>query len=166
MTLLGETTIQPVNNLESDSISWRHYADKNVLANPESLLCDYGMRWIFQSGRIKKFTGWNWKCHVIIVIEIDLSWFVVTMHSGKYEQYVKSLGQTASEFYFLFRARPRALRLFACASAIKQLFVSGLPLFYWISGSFRFYRMIRPPFKYPMTRLITGSREVSKPRQW
>ena len=35
---------------------------------------------------------WNWKCHVIIVIKTDPSGFVVTMHSGLCEQYVKSLG--------------------------------------------------------------------------
>ena len=38
------------------------------------------------------FTRWNWKCHVIIVIKTDLSGFVVPMHSGLCEQYVKSLG--------------------------------------------------------------------------
>ena len=52
--------------------------------------------------------GRNWKCHVIIVIRTDLSGFVVTMHSGLCEQYVKSLGLT-SGFDLLFRNRPRAL---------------------------------------------------------
>ena len=42
--------------------------------------------------RLLIFTGWNWKCHVIIVIKTDLSGFVVPMHSGLCEQYVKSLG--------------------------------------------------------------------------
>ena len=42
--------------------------------------------------RLLTFTGWNWKCHVIIVIKTDLSGFVVPMHSGLCEQYVKSLG--------------------------------------------------------------------------
>ena len=42
--------------------------------------------------RLQTFTGWNWKCHVIIVIKTDLSGFVVPMHSGLCEQYVKSLG--------------------------------------------------------------------------
>ena len=55
------------------------------------------------------FTGWNWKCHVINVIKTDLSGFVVPMHSGLWEQYVKSPGLTPSGFDFLFRTRPRAL---------------------------------------------------------
>ena len=38
--------------------------------------------------RLLTFTGWNWKCHVIIVIKTDLSGFVVPMHSGLCEQYV------------------------------------------------------------------------------
>ena len=42
--------------------------------------------------RLLTFTGWNWKYHVIIVIKTDLSGFVVPMHSGLCEQYVKSLG--------------------------------------------------------------------------
>ena len=42
--------------------------------------------------RLLTFTRWNWKCHVIIVIKTDLSGFVVPMHSGLCEQYVKSLG--------------------------------------------------------------------------
>ena len=42
--------------------------------------------------RLLTFTGWNWKCHVIMVIRTDLSGFVVPMHSGLCEQYVKSLG--------------------------------------------------------------------------
>ena len=42
--------------------------------------------------RLLTFKGWNWKCHVIIVIKTDLSGFVVPMHSGLCEQYVKSLG--------------------------------------------------------------------------
>ena len=41
--------------------------------------------------RLPTFTGWNWKCHVIIVIKTDLSGFVIPMHSGLCEQYVKSL---------------------------------------------------------------------------
>ena len=40
--------------------------------------------------RLLTFTGWNWKCHVIIVIKTDLLGFVVPMHSGLCEQYVKS----------------------------------------------------------------------------
>ena len=40
--------------------------------------------------RLLTFTGWNWKCHIIIVIKTDLSGFVVPMHSGLCEQYVKS----------------------------------------------------------------------------
>ena len=32
--------------------------------------------------RLETFTGWNWKCHVIIVIKTDLSGFVVPMYSG------------------------------------------------------------------------------------
>ena len=40
--------------------------------------------------RLLTFTGWNWKCLVIIVIKTDLSGFVVPMHSGLCEQYVKS----------------------------------------------------------------------------
>ena len=43
------------------------------------------------------------------VIKTDLSGFVVTMHSGLCEQYVKSLGLSPSVFDFLFRTRPRAL---------------------------------------------------------
>ena len=58
--------------------------------------------------RLLTFTEWNWKCHVIIVIKTDLSGFVVPMHSGLGEQYVKSLGLTPSGFDFLFRTRPRA----------------------------------------------------------
>ena len=42
--------------------------------------------------RLLTFKGWNWKCHVIIVIKTDLSGFVVPVHSGLCEQYVKSLG--------------------------------------------------------------------------
>ena len=42
--------------------------------------------------RLLTFTGWNWKCYVIIVIKTDLSGFVVPMPSGLCEQYVKSLG--------------------------------------------------------------------------
>ena len=41
--------------------------------------------------RLLTFTGWNWTCHVIIVIKTNLS------------------GLTPSGFHFLFRARPRAL---------------------------------------------------------
>ena len=44
-----------------------------------------------------------------MVIKTDLSGFVVPMHSGLCEQYVKSLGLTPSGFDFLFRTRPRAL---------------------------------------------------------
>ena len=51
------------------------------------------------------FMGWNWKFHVIIVIKTDLSGFVVPMHSGLCEQYVKSLGLTSLGFDFLFRTR-------------------------------------------------------------
>ena len=40
--------------------------------------------------RLLTLTGWNWKCHVIIVIKTDLSGFIVPMHSGLCEQYVKS----------------------------------------------------------------------------
>ena len=40
------------------------------------------------------------KCHVIIVIKTDLSGFVVTMHSGFCEHYVKPLGLSASGFDF------------------------------------------------------------------
>ena len=53
--------------------------------------------------------GRNWKCHVIIVIKTDVSGFIVTMHSGLCEQYVKSLGRMPSGFDFLFRTRPRGL---------------------------------------------------------
>ena len=42
--------------------------------------------------RLLTFMGWNWKCHVIIVIKTDLLGFVVPMHSGLYKQYVKALG--------------------------------------------------------------------------
>ena len=51
----------------------------------------------------------DWKCHVIIVIKTDLSGFVVTMHPGLCEQYVKSLGLKPPRFDFLFRPRPCAL---------------------------------------------------------
>ena len=44
--------------------------------------------------RILKFTRWNWKCLVIIVIKTDMSGFIVTMHWGMCEQYVESLGLT------------------------------------------------------------------------
>ena len=40
------------------------------------------------------------------MIKTDLSGFVVTMHSGLCEQYVKSLGLTPSGFDFLFHTRP------------------------------------------------------------
>ena len=40
--------------------------------------------------RLLTFMGWNWKCHVIIGIKTNLSGFVVPMHSGLCEQYVKS----------------------------------------------------------------------------
>ena len=43
------------------------------------------------------------------MIKTDLSGFVVTMHSGLCEQYVKSLGLSASGFDFLFRTLPCAL---------------------------------------------------------
>ena len=43
------------------------------------------------------------------MIKTDLSGFVVTVHSGLCEQYVKSLRLTPSGFDFLFRTRPRAL---------------------------------------------------------
>ena len=49
------------------------------------------------------------KSHVITVTRTDLSRFVVIMHSGVCEQYVKFLGLSASGFYFLFRTHPRAL---------------------------------------------------------
>ena len=35
-------------------------------------------------------TGWNWKCHVIIVIKTDLSGYVVPVHSGLCEQYTSN----------------------------------------------------------------------------
>ena len=59
--------------------------------------------------RILAFTRLNWKCHVIILIKTHLSGFVVTMHSGLCDHYVKSLDQWASSFGFLFRTCPRAL---------------------------------------------------------
>ena len=59
--------------------------------------------------RLLAFTEWNLKCHVIIVIKTDLWGFVVPMHSGLCEQYIKSLGLTPSGFDFLFRTCPRAL---------------------------------------------------------
>ena len=43
------------------------------------------------------------------MIKTDRSGFVVTMHSGLCEQYVKSLGLSPSGFDFLFRTRPRTL---------------------------------------------------------
>ena len=45
----------------------------------------------------------------MIVIQTELSGFVVTMLSGLGEQYVKSLGHSAVGLDFLFRKRPRAL---------------------------------------------------------
>ena len=51
--------------------------------------------------RLLTSMGWNWKCHVVIVIKTELS--------DLCEQYVKSLGLTPSGFDFLFRTRPRAL---------------------------------------------------------
>ena len=59
--------------------------------------------------RLLTLTGWNLKCHVIIVIKTDLSGFVVPMHSGLCEQYIKSLGLTPSGFDFLFCACPHTL---------------------------------------------------------
>ena len=59
--------------------------------------------------RLLIFTGWNRKCHVKIVIKTDLPGFVVPVHSGLCEQYVKSLGLTPSRFAFLFRTRPCTL---------------------------------------------------------
>ena len=53
--------------------------------------------------RLLTFTGWNWKCHIIIGIKTDLSGFFVPKHLGLCEQYVKSLGLTPSGFDFLFR---------------------------------------------------------------
>ena len=58
--------------------------------------------------KLLAFSWLNWKCHVIIVIKTDLSGFVVPMHSGLCEQYVKSLGLTPSGFDFLLRTHPRA----------------------------------------------------------
>ena len=43
---------------------------------------------------------WNKKCHVIIMIKTDLLGFVVTMHSGFCEQYIKSRGLTALALRF------------------------------------------------------------------
>ena len=43
------------------------------------------------------------------MIKSDLSGFVVPIHLGLCEQYVKSLGLSASGFDFLFRTRPHAL---------------------------------------------------------
>ena len=43
------------------------------------------------------------------MIKTDLLGFVVPMHSGLCEQYVKSLGLTPSGFDFLFHMGPRAL---------------------------------------------------------
>ena len=45
--------------------------------------------------RILTCPGWNWWCHVIIVIKTDMSIFVA-MHSGLCEQSVQSLDLTAS----------------------------------------------------------------------
>ena len=59
--------------------------------------------------RLLTFTGWNWKCHVIIVIKTDLPGFGVPIHSGLCKQYVKSLGLTTSGFDFLCRTHPCAL---------------------------------------------------------
>ena len=42
------------------------------------------------------FTGWNWKCHVIIMIKTNQSGFVVPMHLDLCEQYVKFLWLTPS----------------------------------------------------------------------
>ena len=73
------------------------------------------------------FTGLNWKCHVIIVIKTDLSGFVVTMHSGLCEQYVKSLGLTPSGFDFLFRTRPRALWQQTPRTGLNPLSIAQCP---------------------------------------
>ena len=43
------------------------------------------------------------------MIKTDLPGFVVAMHSGLCEQYVKSLGITPSGFDYLFHRGPRAL---------------------------------------------------------
>ena len=43
------------------------------------------------------------------MIKTDLSWFVAPMHSGLWEQYVKSLGLMPSGFDYLFRMHPCAL---------------------------------------------------------
>ena len=43
----------------------------------------------------------NLKCHVVTVVNTDLSRFVATMHSGLCEQYVKSLGLATLWFDFL-----------------------------------------------------------------
>ena len=59
--------------------------------------------------RIQTFTGWNWNCHVIIMIKTDLPVFVVIIHSGLCKQYVKSLGLMPSVFDFLLHMRPPAL---------------------------------------------------------
>ena len=59
--------------------------------------------------RLLTFTGWKLKCHVIIMIDTDLSGFVVPMHSGLCEQYVKSPGPTPWWFDFLLRMCPHAL---------------------------------------------------------
>ena len=40
----------------------------------------------FFKRRIQTFTGWNWNCHVIIVIKTDLPVFVVIIHSGLCKQ--------------------------------------------------------------------------------
>ena len=56
--------------------------------------------------RLLIFTGWNWNCHVIIVIKSDLSGFVVPTNSGLCDRYV---GLTLSGFDFLFRTRPHGL---------------------------------------------------------
>ena len=65
-------------------------------------------RYSYFKWRILTFMGQNWKCHVI-VIKTDVSGFVVTMHSGLCEQYVKSLRPTPLGFDFLFSTRPCAL---------------------------------------------------------
>ena len=59
--------------------------------------------------KILTILGGNEKCHIMIMIETDLSDFVITMHSGLCEQYVQYLGLTLSGLDFLFRMNPRAL---------------------------------------------------------
>ena len=79
----------------TDSIYWLLYMTQCECRNLLFSFSVVSISWDFASNSrfcYPILLNYPWKCHAIIVIKTDLSRFVVTMHEGLWEQYIKSLG--------------------------------------------------------------------------